>query len=103
MSEENMEKQEEKCNCGCETKCPMMSEDFRKFVIVLLGTFLGAFFALSMFYALNRPLVPTPTCNVRYSYGHFGDKMDKHFEHPFDDDMFEDDFDRPAPKKVNKK
>ena len=103
MSEENMEKQEGKCNCGCECKCLMMSEDFRKFLIVLIGTFLGAFFALSTFYALNKPIVSAASCPMRHGYGHFEHKMDKHIKHHFDDDMFEDDYDRPVRKDVRKK
>ncbi len=45
---------EEKCDCLCKNKY------FRKFIVVAAGTFVGAFFALSLFAALNKPPQPMP-------------------------------------------
>ena len=45
---------EEKCDCLCKNKY------FRKFVVVAAGTFVGAFLALSLFAALNKPPQPMP-------------------------------------------
>ena len=100
MSEENMEKQEEKCNCGCETKCPMMSEDFRKFLIVTVGTFLGVFFALNLFAALNKPSMPCPMKQGMYGFEHRMDKgmMREHFNPEFDADFEHDNFEKPMHK-----
>lgn len=51
MSDELKEKE---CKCFCK------SEGFKKFLTVALGTFVGVYFALSLFAATHRP--PMPPC-----------------------------------------
>ena len=53
MTEENCERHN-KCECLCQ------SELFKKFLIVMVGTFLGVFFALSLFAYLHKPQAPCP-------------------------------------------
>ena len=50
--EQNFEVREEKCNCFCKSK------EFKKFLIVMFGSFFGVFFALSLFAAVHKPPVP---------------------------------------------
>ena len=45
---------EEKHECLCQNKY------FKKFIVVTSGTFVGAFLALSLFAALNKPPMPVP-------------------------------------------
>ena len=75
MTEEiNQEIREEKqCKCLC------CSEGFRDFLKIALGSFVGVFFALTLFAALHKP--PMPPC-------HFGGMMrppiyhGQHFKRP---------------------
>ena len=54
---EEIKNEEKECKCFCK------SEGFRKFVIVALGTFVGAYAALSLFAALHRPpMMPPRPC-----------------------------------------
>ena len=53
MNKEVRETKEE-CNCICRSK------EFKKFLIVALGTFVGAYAALSLFAFVHRP--PCPPC-----------------------------------------
>ncbi len=57
MTEEfNQEiKEEKQCKCLC------CSEGFRDFLKIALGSFVGVFFALSLFAALHKP--PMPPCH----------------------------------------
>lgn len=52
--EQNFEVKEEKCNCICHSK------EFKKFLVIALGSFVGVFCALSLFAALHRPPAPMP-------------------------------------------
>ena len=58
------------------TECFCKKESFRKFLIVALGTFVGAFCALSLFSALHKPPMPPmppmpPAAYASpYAYGH---------------------------------
>lgn len=64
MSEENKIETHE---CICQKK------GFRKFLIVASGTFVGAFLALSLFAALNKPPIPMPIpcpCQYQQTMGH---------------------------------
>ena len=55
MSEELKEnEQKNECKSFCK------SEEFKKFLTVALGTFVGVYFALSLFTATHRP--PMPPC-----------------------------------------
>ena len=55
MTEVNkIEVKEETCNCICKSK------GFQNFLVVATGTFIGAFCALSLFAALNKPPMPVP-------------------------------------------
>jgi len=56
MTEEmNQEiKEEKQCKCLC------CSEGFRDFLKIALGSFVGVFFALTLFAALHKP--PVPPC-----------------------------------------
>lgn len=45
---------EEKHECLCQNKY------FKKFVVITAGTFVGAFLAISLFAALNKPPMPVP-------------------------------------------
>ncbi len=44
--------EEKSCNCFCKSKW------FKKFLIVTFGTFIGAFLALCLFSAINKPPMP---------------------------------------------
>lgn len=52
MSEEIKNEEEKKCCCVCKF---FKTEAFQKFLIVALGTFLGMFCAMSLFFALHKP------------------------------------------------
>ena len=55
MTDEKKNKEEQKeCKCLCQNKY------FKKFIVVSAGTFVGAFLALSLFAALNKPPMPAP-------------------------------------------
>ena len=56
MTEENMEIRENKCNRICHSK------DFRIFLTIALGSFVGVFCALSLFAALHKPPMMIPHC-----------------------------------------
>ena len=66
MNQEN----EKKTECFCK------SEFFRKFLVVALGTFVGAFCALSLFFALNKPPMP-PIPPMPYGPGYGYHQMHK--------------------------
>ena len=51
IEEINEEKNEEK-------KSSYLSEEFKKFIIVATGSFVGVFFALCLFAALHKPPIP---------------------------------------------
>ena len=77
MTEENMNLGEHKCNCFCH------SEWFKKFLVTTVGSFLGVFFALSLFAALHKPpmMMPCP-CHGRMMpppmmHHHGFDRMDR--------------------------
>ena len=62
MSEENKVVIEEKCFCK--------SKFFRNFAAITLGTFIGGFCALNLFFALNKPpVMPMMFHPVKY-YSH---------------------------------
>ena len=75
MSEEIKvnENKEEKCCCVCRL---FKSEEFKKFLIIALGTFTGVFCALSLFVALHKPPMMFP--HHRHHFRHGGPMM----EHP---------------------
>ena len=65
MSNENhnVEVKEEKCNCFCHSK------EFKKFLLIATGSFVGVFFALSLFAALHKPPMPAPyPCDCHGGY-----------------------------------
>ena len=41
-----------------ENKCFCKSDEFKKFIVVATGSFVGVFFALCLFSALHRPPIP---------------------------------------------
>ena len=47
---------------GKECKCLCNNKEFKKFLVIALGTFVGAYAALSLFAALHRPpaMMPCP-------------------------------------------
>ena len=47
---------EEKQECKCMLQC----ECFKKFLVVMMGSFIGVFFALSLFAAVNKPCPAMP-------------------------------------------
>ena len=80
----------------------MMSDDFRKFLIVMIGTFLGVFFALNLFTALNKPSMPCPPKS--YSYNHYEYRMDPDVDHEyFNEDVFGREVQKPEHKNIKKK
>ena len=64
MSEEIKVETKEQCLCK--------NEFFRKFLVISLGTFTGAFCALSLFSALNKPPMPHPYAFHKYHKMHHG-------------------------------
>ena len=56
MSKEEKEKCETKDHCKCFVHC----ECFQKFLIVTFGSFIGVFFALTLFAASHKPPMPCP-------------------------------------------
>ena len=56
MSEEEKIVVEEKN----ETKCFCQNKGFRKFLVIALGTFVGVYAALSIFFAIHRPPMMPP-------------------------------------------
>jgi hypothetical protein len=54
MSDENKTVEQNECKCFCR------SEGFRKFLIVALGSFVGVYCALSLFFAIHKPPMPMP-------------------------------------------
>ena len=85
MSDENknLEVQEIK-----EKKCFCKSEEFKKFLIVTFGSFVGVFLALSLFAALHKPPMPIVP-------HHFGPR-------PAIEHQFRGDFDGPRAHKYHK-
>ena len=86
MTDENKIVEEQKeCKCLCQNKY------FKKFIVVSAGTFVGAFLALSLFAALNKPPMPMPMpcpCHqmVRPAFGpqHFDRDIRGDFHKKFD-------------------
>ena len=73
MSEEIKAAEEKDC-CVCKLiKC----ESCRKFLIVALGTFVGAFCALSLFAALHKP--PMMGMQQAHQFRHGGPQMERGF------------------------
>ena len=71
-----------------EKKCICQSEEFKKFLIVTFGSFVGVFLALSLFAALHKPPMPIIP-------HHFGMRPPIHQE-------FRGDFDGPKAHKFHK-
>lgn len=59
MTEEKIENSENKCFC--------QNKNFRKFLVIALGTFVGVYAALSLFAATHRP--PMPPCPYGGGFG----------------------------------
>ena len=51
-----------------ETKCFCQNKEFRKFLVIALGTFVGAYSAMSLFAALHKPPM-MPPCPRGIGYG----------------------------------
>lgn len=77
-------------------ECMCQSKGFRKFLVVAGGTFVGAFLAMSLFAALNKPpiIVPCP-CGCQhmtrpapchFDRGFRGDCHKKMMKHRIDND-----------------
>ena len=69
-----------------ETKCFCQNKEFRKFLVIALGTFVGAYAALSLFAALHRPPMMPP---CPYRMGHMQPPIAapcpyNHHKHHFD-------------------
>lgn len=105
MSNENynVEVKEEKCNCFCHSK------GFRKFLIHALGSFVGVFFALTLFAALHKPPMMMPPMPMGCPCGCHGGYhvMMKHHHHfdgaprgEFHKKMMKERFEGKAPVKV---
>lgn len=71
-----------------EKKCICQSEEFKKFLIVAFGSFVGVFLALSLFAALHKPPMPIVP-------HHFGPR-------PAIEHQFRGDFDGPKAHKFHK-
>ena len=54
MTDENKNVEEIKV----ENKCFCKSDEFKKFIVVATGSFVGVFFSLCLFSALHRPPIP---------------------------------------------
>ena len=100
MTDENKNVEEIKV----ENKCFCKSEEFKKFIIVATGSFVGVFFALCLFSALHRPpmspVIPAPVHQQmnnfvdrppiqlqgkpRHHELHKHHKPHKHFMHEYD-------------------
>ena len=72
-----------------ETKCFCQNKEFKKFIVIALGTFVGVYAALSLFAATHRPPMMPPCaggfgmrppmvmpCPYHHKHGHF----DKQFK-----------------------
>ena len=57
-------------------KCICQNENFKKFLIISAGTFVGAFCAMSLFAALHKPPMPVHVPMKYHGYMH--QKMIKH-------------------------
>lgn len=92
MSEEKFEKSEKECKCFCQSKY------FKKFLVVVFGSFVGVYFALSLFTLVHRPPIYQPygfapmpmhhymnNCPCK----HFKDKM-KHYHKDFKKEVQQD-------------
>lgn len=88
MTDENKIVEEQKeCKCLCQNKY------FKKFIVISAGTFVGAFFALSLFAGLNKPPMPCPCQQmIRPDFG------PQHFERGYRGD-FHKKFDKEHAKK----
>ena len=92
---------EEKHECLCQNKY------FKKFVVTTAGTFVGAFLAISLFAALNKPPMPIPMpmpcpCQqmVRPDFGH--QHFDKGYRDDFHKKFDKKHADKPFPPKENR-
>lgn len=74
MTEEIKKEEEKKCCCACEI---LKSESFKKFLVVALGTFVGMFCAMSLFFALHKP----PMMHHGHHFRHGGPHMERHMGH----------------------
>lgn len=101
MTDENKIVVEEKHECLCQKKW------FRKFLVIASGTFVGAFLALSLFAALNKPPMPMP-CPAPCPCHHQMVRPDfapQHFDRGHRGDFhkkFDKRADRPMPLKADK-
>jgi hypothetical protein len=86
MSDENKVVEEQK-----EHKCICQNENFRKFLVIALGTFVGVYAALCLFTATHRPPVgfgsgaPRPVfgpcpCKTIMMHQHYFKKHGEHFD-----------------------
>ena len=89
MTEEQKTTEEKECKCFCKSK------EFKGFITIALGTFVGFYCALSLFAALHRPPMMPPHafgphggmrgCPVKMIHHHFNkaprpDRQDFRFE-----------------------
>ena len=79
-----------------ECKCFCRSEGFRNFLITALGTFVGAYMALSLFTAIHKPPIPChrfmfPMMQMQEQYNHHRDfrRIDRKFHKEFKGEMKE--------------
>lgn len=61
MSEESKNTEEKECKCFCKSK------EFKNFLTIALGSFVGVYAALSLFTAMHRP--PVMPCPYRGGFG----------------------------------
>ena len=93
MSEFNEEKNEKYEKNEKHEKCLCQNKYFKKFIVVVFGSFIGVYFALSLFTLVHRPpchlmcwYAPIPMYNQMYGGHHncpckyFKDKMKHHEE-----------------------
>ena len=76
MTEEINVTEEKECKCFCKSK------EFKNFLTIALGTFVGVYAALSLFAAVHRPPM-MPPCARGFGYGNPAPfVMPAHFKHP---------------------
>ncbi|MBO6088117.1 hypothetical protein J6P92_07240 [bacterium] len=85
-------KEEKKCNC-------CISEDYKRFLLTILASFLGCLVALCLYGAATKPQIPPQPCPlIRMEAPNFGHhrgnhpefnhrKTDKRFEHKKFDEL----------------
>ena len=78
-----VEKEEKEC-CVCKL---IRCENCKKFLVVALGTFVGVFCALSLFTAVNKPMMP-PTPHPFFNQGAPMIEMTMHRRHHFGEGEF---------------